>query len=476
LLAWVAVLVGSSINWWQYALSVVLAMSAGLLPVLTSGSRRYGWLGVVPSALLLLTAIGFVRNSASGFSSGVGALAILPVFQTALYSHSRRDLFIVLAGLAVFFLLPILLIGAPGYPNTQYRTTLLSVAVDAIVGLTTQGLVAGVRHRAAQARSRERMLEQVNQVVHRLFDSPHPRTDVCEAARTISAAVTAFLYEPARDGSDHLICSAVAGINAPAVTLTVGRRSAAYDVLKSGQPMLITEDVEAHIGLIELWIAAGRPTALLYQPLLQGNLRLGVLVIAWPKDVRADGPRVTVAALLAHEAAAVIARADAMDHLSDEAQTDALTGLPNRRAWEARLARATATGQQLTVAILDFDHFKQFNDTHGHPAGDRLLKATAAAWRDQLRTGDILARIGGEEFGLLLPDCGAQTAGDIIQRLRATVTDNRTCSAGLATRLPDEDIESVIARADQALYHAKRQGRNRMHSSLAVEPPSTTLR
>lgn len=473
LLAWVAVLVGSSIIWWQYALSLVLVLVAGALPLVTARSRRYRWLGVVPSALLLLTAVGFARNSAGGFSSGIGALAILPVFQTALYSRSRRDLVIVLTGLAVFFLLPILLIGAPGYPNTQYRTTLLAVAVDAIIGLATQGLVAGVRHRAGQAHSRERMLDQVNQTVHGLFDSPNPRTDVCEATRSISAATTVFLYEPASDG-DHLVCSAVAGIDAPTDLLIVDRRSAAYDVLKSGRPMLITEDVEAHIGLIELWIASGRPTALLYQPLLQGNLRLGVLVIAWPKDVRADGPRVTAAALLAHEAAAVIARADAMDHLSDAAQTDALTGLPNRRAWEARLARATTTGQQLTLAILDVDHFKQFNDSHGHPAGDRLLKATAAAWRDQLRAGDILARIGGEEFGLLLPDCSAHTATDIIRRLRRSVTDNQTCSAGLATRLPDEHLDSVIDRADQALYHAKRQGRNRMLTSPTLQAPSAT--
>jgi GGDEF domain-containing protein len=115
-----------------------------------------------------------------------------------------------------------------------------------------------------------------------------------------------------------------------------------------------------------------------------------------------EGARATVVALLAHGVAAVISSADALDHLSDEALTDALTGLPNRRAWDRQLRQLSAAGQPSGVGMLDLDHFKQFNDTHGHPVGDRLLKETAAAWRDQLCVGDILARIGGEEFGLLL--------------------------------------------------------------------------
>ena len=130
-------------------------------------------------------------------------------------------------------------------------------------------------------------------------------------------------------------------------------------------------------------------------------------------------PPATVAALLAHEAAAVIDRADALDFLTDEAHTDALTGLPNRRAWDAALKRALAQNRRMTVAMLDLDHFKEFNDTFGHPAGDRLLKETAAAWRDQLRSGDVLARIGGEEFALML-DCDADDALEIVERLRDT--------------------------------------------------------
>jgi diguanylate cyclase (GGDEF)-like protein len=110
--------------------------------------------------------------------------------------------------------------------------------------------------------------------------------------------------------------------------------------------------------------------------------------------------------------------------------------------------------------MLDLDHFKQFNDAHGHPAGDRLLKQTAAAWREQLRPGDVLARIGGEEFGLLLLDCGAHAASEVVGRLRAHVTHDRTCSVGIAIKGLDEASDAAVERADAALYQAKAQGRD----------------
>ncbi len=113
-------------------------------------------------------------------------MAILPVFQVALYSRSRRDLGIVLLGVALFFLVPIWVVGPPAYPHSQYRIVVLAVAVDAIIGLATQALVASVRDHAKEAQGRERMLEQVATVVHGLFDSPQPRQDVCEATMTIS--------------------------------------------------------------------------------------------------------------------------------------------------------------------------------------------------------------------------------------------------------------------------------------------------
>jgi diguanylate cyclase (GGDEF)-like protein len=169
--------------------------------------------------------------------------------------------------------------------------------------------------------------------------------------------------------------------------------------------------------------------------------------------------------LLAHEAALVIDRADEVTLLLGMAETDPLTGLPNRRAWDARMARVTAEDERVTVAMIDLDHFKRFNDANGHLAGDQLLRETAAAWRLQLRANDLLARVGGEEFGLLLANCSPSAAAEVTERLRMAVTDGQTASAGLAVRHPGEPLESVMGRADHALYDAKAYGRDHVRAA-----------
>ena len=465
-LAWTAALIGSHVVWSQYALSAVLALTAGALAVTATPHRDGSRLGLVPAALLFLAGVAFLRNSVGGSSSGTSALAMIPVFYTALYGRSRRHLGVVVAGVGLFYLLPILIVGPPAYPHSQYRSAVLTVAVSALIGFATQQLVASVRRQATEARDRERMLEQLGDVVHRLFDSPHPRIDVCQAAKSIANATVALLYEPTTSGAG-LVCTAVTQREAAARGKRADAGSAVQEAFDSRRQVLVTDDVEARVGNRESWIATGSPRSVLYQPLTRHGVAQGVLVVGWAEEIQAGGTHTTIASLLAHEAAAVIARADVLDNLADEAQTDPLTGLPNRRAWDAQVRRLHSEGTPLVIAMIDFDHFKRFNDTYGHPAGDRLLKETAAAWRDQLRTGDLLARLGGEEFGLLLRNCDPDVATEVTERLRASVSDNWTCSAGIAVGQPGESAEDIIARADVALYEAKAAGRDRTHFSVA---------
>jgi diguanylate cyclase (GGDEF)-like protein len=305
------------------------------------------------------------------------------------------------------------------------------------------------------------MLQQVSTVMRSLFSSPQVRIDVCEAAKTIGDATAAVLYEPV-GGSEMMRSTAIVGLDADEIEIPRDRPSAVRDAFRSGRGILISEGIEARVGSRELWEASGRPATVLYEPLLRGAEPIGVLVVGWSGVVQAGGPSATVVELLAHEAAAVITRADTLSQLSDMAETDPLTGLPNRRAWDLGLARVLAEGRNFTIAMLDLDHFKEYNDSYGHPAGDRLLKETSALWREQLRGRDLLARIGGEEFGLLLLDCDATHASDVIERLRGTVYSDRTCSAGFAVRQPGESAEQVMARADVALYEAKASGRDRV--------------
>jgi diguanylate cyclase (GGDEF)-like protein len=157
------------------------------------------------------------------------------------------------------------------------------------------------------------------------------------------------------------------------------------------------------------------------------------------------------------------------------ARTDGLTGVANRRAWDdelpRELARATRSGTRPCVALLDLDHFKAYNDRHGHQAGDRLLKAAAAAWQGRLRRTDLLARYGGEEFAVLLPDCPLDAAMEIAERLRSA-TPEGTCSLGVAAWDGREDPARLVARADRALYAAKAGGRNRCHADRGAAAAS----
>src|SRR5829696_8140084 len=153
-----------------------------------------------------------------------------------------------------------------------------------------------------------------------------------------------------------------------------------------------------------------------------------------------------------------------VSRLEGLARTDPLTGVPNRRVWEEELPRelerARRMGTGLCLAMIDLDNFKDYNDRHGHQAGDLVLKEAASAWRAEVRSTDLLARYGGEEFVLLLPACALEDAIRIVERLRV-VTPLVTCSVGLACWDFQEAGDELIERADQALYAAKAEGRNR---------------
>jgi diguanylate cyclase (GGDEF)-like protein/PAS domain S-box-containing protein len=148
------------------------------------------------------------------------------------------------------------------------------------------------------------------------------------------------------------------------------------------------------------------------------------------------------------------------------ARHDALTGLPNRRSLDELLpremARARRAESPLCLAIVDIDRFKTYNDTHGHLAGDAVLRDCAIVWDSQLRGADSIVRFGGEEFVIVLPDCGIGVAAEILERLRDCTPSGQTCSAGLACWDFTEPAESLLNRADAALYEAKAGGRDRL--------------
>jgi diguanylate cyclase (GGDEF)-like protein len=154
-------------------------------------------------------------------------------------------------------------------------------------------------------------------------------------------------------------------------------------------------------------------------------------------------------------------------------RTDPLTGLWNRRHLDAHLAtaqlRPSAGGAGFALLMLDVDHFKRVNDTHGHGVGDAVLSRLGGILREGVRESDVVGRWGGEEFLIVLDGCNAAAATRIAESLRSAVRDTDhptagpvTLSVGIAVATPGEPIALVVARADDALYEAKRTGRDRV--------------
>jgi diguanylate cyclase (GGDEF)-like protein len=185
--------------------------------------------------------------------------------------------------------------------------------------------------------------------------------------------------------------------------------------------------------------------------------------------------------LLALRVLAVMRQRDAaMEELSRLAGTDPLTGLPNRRGFEANARALLAPrGRRASVLLLDLDRFKSINDGHGHPAGDAVLRAAAEVLGRHLRGGDVPARLGGEEFAVLLPGTGATEAAALAERLRAALAAevphpagapaSVTVSIGVAAvardGAPQPALDAALAAADAALYRAKQGGRNRVEAA-----------
>lgn len=159
-------------------------------------------------------------------------------------------------------------------------------------------------------------------------------------------------------------------------------------------------------------------------------------------------------------------REELLGKVREMATHDSLTGLSNRRVLEEQLpremARARRSGSPLCVALIDIDHFKAYNDTHGHLAGDEVLRQCARAWYGALRGEDTIVRFGGEEFLVLLPDTAPEDAAEVVERLRGRTPMGQTCSAGLASWDFVESDDDLLGRADAALYLAKAGGRDQL--------------
>jgi diguanylate cyclase (GGDEF)-like protein len=344
---------------------------------------------------------------------------------------------------------------------------LVTVGSILVAGLLIDALATRLRRETTAAARRASNLEAVSEVARQLATQSDPRAvgrAICSAAVSTAGASVAVLWRPTVAG-DALQADAAAGTDVEGLHLPfVTPASGSIQVFTSAEDRFEQLDKSSAHELGPAFDAG----AALWEPVLKDEgAAVGVLAVYWRDRLdQVSSETRRAVSLLALEAAIAIDRGELLGRLEIAARTDDLTGLLNRRAWDEELGRelyrADRSGAALCVAVLDLDRFKQYNDAHGHQAGDRFLKQISSAWSQSLRTGDILARYGGEEFALALPGTNLEHSQQMLDRLRAALPTDQTCSAGVCQWDGEESAEQLTARADTLLYAAKAAGRNRV--------------
>ncbi|TDB97272.1 diguanylate cyclase [Micromonospora fluostatini] len=291
------------------------------------------------------------------------------------------------------------------------------------------------------------------------------------AARDVSTLAAAVLVLGGRDGPrlgaptrtpgelEHRLRAELAEAGTPALGRMIGRahrHGAAYTLGEAGHPPTVDYAPLARAGVRTLVVVpVGSPDT------------GGVLLVADERLLSPDPTTVSLMELLAGQAWTCLDRLRTLAQLSEQANSDPLTGLRHTGPFGQRIA--TATPGRTALLAIDVDGFKSVNDTYGHQAGDRLLVGLARALQEALRQGDELFRVGGDEFVAVIEVNRPAEAVRIGERLaEAARRTGQTISVGVAVAEPRESPEATLRRADQALYTVKRTGRDAVHLAPAT--------
>jgi diguanylate cyclase (GGDEF)-like protein len=341
-----------------------------------------------------------------------------------------------------------------------------------------------LHEKAQRARAEAEALREImNQIAAELELEPLLHT-ILERAVELLAATSGqiALYDETLNELEILSC-----INMdPDFTGTrqpLTERATGY-VVQTHQPLIIS-DYQSWDGRLPQYTALGAQSLLLV-PLLAGDQVLGIIITgaSYPRRVFNEED-VSLLTMFAQQATIAIRNARRFAEVHHLATIDPLTGLHNRRSFFNLARRAYELAKRyrspLSIVMLDIDNFKWINDTFGHARGDQVLEAAAIQCRSTLRTADIIGRWGGDEIVIALPETDSESARQVAERLHQTLVqtigysdegDRRaTVSLGIATytdATPSLSLEDLIDQADQALYHAKQAGRNRI---IVSDPP-----
>ncbi len=501
-------LVGPPAAWWQAGhvtwvdlpvwaarngLSVLLLACAGLQLVAARGRGRVAPVPCGPVAPLrwaegvtafAVTAAAYaVQFTVPGVPDLVFLLPVLTVWAALRFCTRTVVWHALLTGLAA--LVPTLLGHGPfaAEPDPALRAlagqafAVLTTVIGLVLALgrdERDELLAEVRRQADDSRRQAAAAEMLTDALRSLNSAADTRQALCEATARITGADGVYLAEP--DGCGDLVTRAVCGEGMVPVNIPVNEPTVLAEAFRRGEPLFVS-DLAGHTGASARLRDALGVVSVAYQPVTTaGGETAGLLASVWRTRVAELPAQVRVVlATLAQEAAHGMERADLLAQLAVAAERDPLTGLANRRRWDEattkEIARAVRSGLPLSFCLIDLDHFKRYNDTQGHLAGDDLLQEFATAASGCLREVDTLARWGGEEFVLALPGCSTAGARAVADRIRAAVPRGQTCTIGVAQWRPGLSAAEVVALADLALYEGKAAGRNTTVVSDASPAP-----
>ena len=353
----------------------------------------------------------------------------------------------------------------PGRFEPQHEQLLCMLARVLAYELERETNERDLRRLNEALRGQARGVAAVGRAARALAVDPDPRPAICAAACEAADAPIGFLLEPA---GDELTSTAMSGISMAPVTIQArgdappGRGAArAFSSLES----YFVPDARDHPAVATALAEATKARSALFEPIVRDGQVAGVLIIVWTEPVEAlSDSAAGMLRLIATQGAAAIEQAALRARVDELAMTDTLTGLVTRRRWEEEvpreLARARRAETPVCLALVDLDHMSAFNMRRGEQEGDRLIKEAASAWTGALREVDLLARLDGAEFGVLLPGCTLGEACDVVDRVRDVTPRGQTASAGVARWNGEEPADLLVMRCADALATAKAAGRD----------------
>jgi len=442
------------------ALSAAYALVSSGMEGLRRLSGRRG-LHVLSSSLVLDGAyLGVAVAATGGAGSGLLFLVHLHVVAAVLLLSFRSGI-VVSTWHAVLLVIAHHLELVPG-PETSFATVLVSAASFVVVAVAASAFASLNERELRRSRRSATSLVALGSAL-----------EACRSVTDVVAASVGHL----RAGLGHRRAAVLVrrpdhwvGASDEGRGVVLLQAGTAGDVLdlSGAEPRLVAE-LDDEAALLDHVLPGARNVAVV--PLVADGERLGVAVVEFgPRRPRLAVDEVAVLTHSAHRIALTIRTTQLLHEIERLAASDPLTGLPNRRMFDAtldrELARCRRNGTPLALALADVDHFKSVNDQHGHQVGDEVLRELSAALRGAVRQEDVVARYGGEEFVVLLPDADEAAALLVAERLRAAAGDVRrvptTISIGVAVLDPGAGGAGLVARADTALYKAKAAGRDRV--------------